>query len=93
MSQRINLDDAAAQIESLSGWELQGEAISKTYQLGSFANAIAFINKIAALAEAADHHPDIFLSGSGIAAITLCTHDVDGLTQKDFDLARQIESI
>jgi|JI61114C2RNA_FD_contig_21_5308416_length_311_multi_4_in_0_out_0_1 4a-hydroxytetrahydrobiopterin dehydratase len=93
MSQRLDLDDTAALIENLDGWELQGEAISKTYQLGSFAKALAFINKIAALAEAANHHPDVFLSGSGIASITLCTHDVDGLTQKDFDLAHQIEAI
>ncbi len=97
MAQKFNLDDAAARIESLNGWELQGEAISKNYHFGSFAEALAFVNKVGALAETANHHPDIFLSPR-MAVITLCTHEIEGLdegglTEKDFDLAKKIEAL
>lgn len=97
MSQKLNLDDAAARIESLNGWELQGEAIAKNYQFSNFAEALAFVNKVGALAQAANHHPDIFLS-FGMVVVTLCTHEIEGsdeggLTDKDFDLAKKIEAL
>jgi|JI102314A1RNA_FD_contig_91_286284_length_415_multi_2_in_0_out_0_1 4a-hydroxytetrahydrobiopterin dehydratase len=97
MAQKFDLDEITARVESLNGWELQGEAISKNYHFKNFAEALAFVNKVGALAEAANHHPDIFLS-FGMAVITLCTHEIEGLdegglTEKDFDLAKKIEAL
>jgi 4a-hydroxytetrahydrobiopterin dehydratase len=87
------LSDIAIQRElgSLSGWARKGSAIVKTYQFRSFPEGIAFVGKVAELAEAAGHHPDIDIRYTKIIC-TLSTHDAGGITQKDLDLARAMES-
>jgi 4a-hydroxytetrahydrobiopterin dehydratase len=78
-------------IAALTGWELAGREIRKTYPLDSFAGAMAFANRVAGLAENADHHPDILIQYSKVT-LTLSSHDVGGLTERDFRLAGQIDS-
>ena len=53
---------------------------------------MAFVNQVAELAESADHHPDILINYKRVT-LTLSTHSAGGLTEKDFDLASQIEKI
>jgi 4a-hydroxytetrahydrobiopterin dehydratase len=78
-------------LDALNGWTREGEVIRKTYTLDSFAEAIAFVNRIAHLAEQADHHPDIDIRFDRVAC-ALSTHSEGGLTHKDFDLARQLDA-
>lgn len=87
------LDDPAVRrnLDDLDGWTRDGDAIRKTYTLDSFAEAIAFVNRIAELAERADHHPDIDIRYDRVAC-TLSTHSEGGLTERDFRLARQLDS-
>lgn len=87
------LDDTEirAGLDALDGWTREGDVIRKTYTLDSFAEAIAFVNRIAELAERADHHPDIDIRYDRVAC-TLSTHSEGGLTRKDFDLARQLDA-
>jgi 4a-hydroxytetrahydrobiopterin dehydratase len=59
----------------------------------NFAAAIAFINRVADLAEAANHHPDILLHGWNKVRLTLSTHSEGGLTGADFALAGQIDEL
>jgi 4a-hydroxytetrahydrobiopterin dehydratase len=73
----------------LPGWERRGDEIRRTWTFADFAASMAFVNKVAALAQAADHHPDIDIRYSKVTLI-LSTHDAGGLTAKDFDLAEAI---
>jgi 4a-hydroxytetrahydrobiopterin dehydratase len=86
------LSDIAIQRElgTLPGWSRRGDAITKTYQFRKFLDGIDFVSAVAKAAEAADHHPDIDIRYTKIVC-TLSTHSAGGITQKDLDMARQIE--
>lgn len=88
------LSDIAIQRElgNLPGWSRRGEVITKTYQFRTFMSGIDFIVAVAKAAEAADHHPDLDIRYTKIVC-SLSTHSAGGITQKDLDLARQIEGL
>lgn len=91
----MSLLDAAAldrELAATPGWERAGDAIVKTVKLADFRAAMAFVNRVAELAEAADHHPDITIQWNKVT-LTLSTHSAGGLTQKDFDLARRLNEL
>jgi 4a-hydroxytetrahydrobiopterin dehydratase len=69
------------------------EAITREWKLADFAAAIEFVNRVAALAEVADHHPDILLHGWNKVRLTLSTHSQGGLTDADFELAGEIDRL
>jgi 4a-hydroxytetrahydrobiopterin dehydratase len=71
----------------------EGEVIARELKLADFAAAIAFVERIAAAAEAANHHPDILVHGWNRVRLELSTHSEDGLTQADFDLAARIDQL
>ncbi len=73
----------------LPGWERRGNEIRRTWTFADFESSMAFVNKVAALAQAADHHPDIDIRYSKVTLV-LSTHDAGGLTERDFDLAEAI---
>jgi len=73
----------------LPGWERRGSEIRRTWTFADFESSMAFVNKVAALAQSADHHPDIDIRYSKVT-LALSTHDAGGLTAKDFDLAEAI---
>jgi len=75
--------EAEQRIKSLSGWTLEGDAIRKKYTFKDFLDAIAFVNRVAPEAEAADHHPDILINYKRVT-LTYSTHSEGGLTEKDF---------
>ena len=70
-------------LKKLSGWTRDGDAIRKQFTFAGFAQAIAFVNKLAPVAEAADHHPDILINYKRVT-LTYSTHSEGGLTDKDF---------
>ncbi len=76
-------------LSRLPGWERRGPEIRRTWAFADFAAAMAFVNRVAALAEAADHHPDIDIRYSKVTLV-LSTHDAGGLTARDFALAESI---
>jgi 4a-hydroxytetrahydrobiopterin dehydratase len=73
-------------------WRRDGNSIRRTLELSSFPAAIAFVNRVAGLAEAADHHPDIDIRYRTVT-LTLSTHSAGGLTAKDLDLAGSIDRL
>jgi 4a-hydroxytetrahydrobiopterin dehydratase len=85
------LDDTAvaAALDELPGWERDGDAIVRTAQLPSFPVAIEVVDRVAALAEKRDHHPDIDIRWRTLT-FRCSTHSAGGLTQLDLDLARSI---
>ncbi len=82
-------------LKSLSGWRFEPRLkhISKEFDRKNFLGAAGFVQQIAGLAELADHHPDLLLSGYKYVKVMLSTHSAGGVTQSDFDLARSIEKI
>jgi 4a-hydroxytetrahydrobiopterin dehydratase len=83
--------DARTRLAALTGWEIDGDRLRKRYTHDSFKEAIAFVNRVAALAEAADHHPDILVEYRHVT-LTLTTHDEGGLSARDFSLAARIDA-
>jgi len=77
-------------IKDLEGWEVSGNEIRKVYKMKNFIDSIGFVNKVAILAEMANHHPDILIKYSKVS-ISLSTHSEGGITEKDFNLAAQVE--
>lgn len=74
-------------------WSRDGEAIVREYELTDFAAAIAFVNRVAELAERVNHHPDILVHGWNRVRLTLSTHSQGGLTEADFGLASEIDRL
>jgi 4a-hydroxytetrahydrobiopterin dehydratase len=75
------------------GWELKpGPQIEKTFELPTFPEAVAFVDRIAERAEAANHHPDLDIRYRTVR-VALSTHDEGGVTRKDLDLADAVEAV
>lgn len=74
------------------GWSYEGGELRKKYTFKSFLPGIEFVNKIAAAAERAGHHPDITINYN-VVGISLSTHSEGGVTVKDFDLAGVIDNL
>jgi 4a-hydroxytetrahydrobiopterin dehydratase len=92
MAERLT-DDAIEQALEGSEWRRDGDAIVRDLKFEDFASAMTFVNAVAALAEAANHHPDILIHGWNKVRLELSTHSADGLTQSDLDLARGIDGL
>ncbi len=87
--------EAETYLGILDHWTLSpdAQAISKQFVMRDFMAAVAFINAIATVAEAEDHHPDLHLTGYRRLAIYLSTHAITGLSQNDFILAAKIDAL
>ncbi len=77
-------------LATLDGWTADGKILKKRYTFPNFAEALDLVNRVGALAEAADHHPDITF-GWGYAELALTTHDRNGITNVDIALASKID--
>ena len=89
---RLGESEITEEIAKLPEWTRAEQTISRTFALGSFAAAVAFVSKVAGAAEAADHHPDIDIRYSKVT-LALTTHFLHGLTAKDFDLAAVCDAL
>ncbi|MBT4072853.1 MAG: 4a-hydroxytetrahydrobiopterin dehydratase [Chloroflexi bacterium] len=94
MADRSKLTDAdiADRLAGVPEWSRAGESITRTYDAASFLEGIAFVQKVAEIAEAKDHHPDIDIRYNRIT-LTLSTHDQGGLTGWDFDVAESVDAL
>ncbi len=81
-----------ARLRDLDGWQLRDGTIEREWRFGDFGEAIAFINRVAELAEAADHHPDLHNSYATVQ-VALTTHSEGGVTDKDLELAGRIDGV
>ncbi|MBL8953114.1 MAG: 4a-hydroxytetrahydrobiopterin dehydratase [Myxococcaceae bacterium] len=73
-------------------WQVKNGMLERTYEWPKFLTGIAFVNEVAKLAEAADHHPDIDVRYNKVT-LKLTTHDAGGLTFRDTELADQADRI
>jgi 4a-hydroxytetrahydrobiopterin dehydratase len=80
-------------LSQLDGWDVVNDHhLAKSYEFPDFATALAFVDRIAALAEEQGHHPDLHLSW-GRVGVEIWTHKINGLTESDFVLAAKIDTL
>jgi 4a-hydroxytetrahydrobiopterin dehydratase len=80
----LTKDAIQQRLKTLTGWTLEGDAIKKQYTFAGFPAAVAFVDRLAPKAQAADHHPDILINYKKVT-LTYSTHSEGGLTAKDFE--------
>lgn len=85
-------DDIQARLAQRSGWSHDNGALVKKFELDDFMAVVNLVNAVAPRAEAADHHPDMFINYRRIT-FTLSTHSEGGVTEKDFALLDEIEQL
>jgi 4a-hydroxytetrahydrobiopterin dehydratase len=88
---RLSADEIASRLTSLAGWEQLGDTLCKQYAFADFKSAMTFANRVAAIAEELDHHPDILIEYDTVT-LTLSSHDAGGITARDFRLAARIDA-
>jgi 4a-hydroxytetrahydrobiopterin dehydratase len=84
--------DVLRYLAEVPGWQLDGKKIWREFRLESFVSAIAFVHRVADLAEAEGHHPDLHIHYSRVR-VELWTHAIGGLSENDFILAAKINQI
>jgi 4a-hydroxytetrahydrobiopterin dehydratase len=89
------LSDAAIRqgLAKLEGWQHETHSITKEFVLDSFNAATRFIARIAPAANKMDHHPDVEIYKYKRVRITLTTHEANGITKDDLDLAAKIDAL
>lgn len=79
-------------LAGLNDWKAENDVLTKRFEFANFAEALNFVNRVGAIAERHDHHPDIIF-GWGYVEINLTTHDRNGITDFDFAVAEEIDTI
>lgn len=88
----LNATELNQKIQELPDWKIKDNTLTKTFEFKDFVTAIDFVNQLVEPAESAGHHPDLAISYNKVS-VSLTTHDAGGITQKDFDLAREISQL
>ena len=91
----LSMGQARELLAGLPGWQLgaQAKSISKKFVMKDFTAGVAFTKAVLPVAQAEDHHPDLHLTDYRKLKIVLSTHEIGGLSSKDFILAAKIESL
>ena len=92
----LNATEIVAKITHVNGWQLTGDgpavAIEKTFTFSDYYETISFVNAVAFIANAQDHHPDMSVHFNR-CVVRFNTHDVNGISSTDFECATQIEAL
>ncbi len=89
----LSSDEIAPLLAQLDGWTVvEGHHLEKQYKLENFVDALELMNRIGAIAEEQNHHPDIFLAW-GKVRVTIWTHKINGLTESDFIFAAKVDDL
>ena len=94
MVEKLTGEDRKNALAELSGWEplAERDGIRKVFQFTDFNEAFGFMTRVALIAETMDHHPEWFNVYNKVD-VTLTTHDADGLSTKDIELAQKMEKL
>ncbi len=92
MAELLEQDQITARLEG-SEWRREGDEIVRDWQFENFGQAMEFVNRVAELAEEANHHPDILVHGWNKVRLSLTNHSAGGLTEADFDMAGRIDAV
>lgn len=89
--QKLNDQEIQSKLQHLDTWQYAGNALVKTFTFKDFQEAFAFMNRVAVVAEQQNHHPD-WSNVYNKVSFKLNTHTESGVTEKDFELLREIEN-
>lgn len=92
MAQLLGEEDIASRLEG-TVWRREGDELVRDLKFEDFAGAMAFVNRVAEVAEAANHHPDILVHGWNKVRLSLTNHAAGGLTEADFEMAGKIDGL
>ena len=87
---RLPDNEIAEKLKTVPGWERKGDLIERVYRFADYKASMAFANRVAALADEMDHHPDMLVQYDRVT-LSLSSHDSGGLTERDFRLAGRID--
>jgi 4a-hydroxytetrahydrobiopterin dehydratase len=87
---KLNTESIRGWLRTRKGWKRRANKLTKEFEFPSFRDSIVFVNRVASLADSHDHHPDIDIRYATVT-LTLSTHSAGGITEKDLDLAEQID--
>ena len=90
MPELLNKESVTGWLRERNGWRRDGRAIGKEFRFPAFRDAIAFVNRVAGLADDMDHHPDIDIRYDRVH-LRLSSHDAGGVTERDLVLAQAID--
>ena len=88
MRQKLSDLEIQRALGGLAGWSRRGDALVKTYTFARFGEGIAFVGRVANVADEMDHHPDIDIRYTKVT-MSLSTHDAGGITQRDLELGQK----
>jgi len=89
-AEKVTAESIRGWLSGRKGWKRRGNKLTKDFEFESFRDSIVFVNRIATLADGMNHHPDIDVRYAKVT-VTVTTHDAGGITEKDLDLAEQID--
>ena len=87
---KLNAESVRGWMSSRRGWKRRANRLTKEFAFPHFRDSIVFVNRVATLADSHKHHPEIDVR-DGRVTLTLSTHNVGGISEKDLDLAEQID--
>jgi 4a-hydroxytetrahydrobiopterin dehydratase len=90
MTELLDAGALAAGLDELEGWDGTTAGIHKTYVFSDFAGSVAFVNRVAAVAEDLNHHPDITIRWNSVE-LAIVSHSAGGVTGQCLGLARRID--
>jgi 4a-hydroxytetrahydrobiopterin dehydratase len=90
---QLNGEEIEHRLEDVPAWSRAPASIVRDLSFDDFSAAVAFVNRVAGVAEEANHHPDLLVHGWNKVRVTLSTHSAGGLTDADFALARAIDGL
>jgi 4a-hydroxytetrahydrobiopterin dehydratase len=92
----LSATEIVTRLAAIPGWQLTGDgpdvAIERTYSFGNYYETISFVNALAFIAHAQDHHPDLSVHYNR-CVVRFNTHDVKGLSATDFECAAQVDAL
>ena len=90
--EKLNEVEVERELAETPGWQRADDSIVRTAKFKDFKEAMAFVNRVADVAEEANHHPDITIQWNTVT-LTQSTHVAGGLTEHDFRLARRLNTL
>lgn len=93
MMKLLSTNEINNRLNIIRDWEFVNNSLEKDHTLKSFVDGLAFIIKVGIEAEKLDHHPNVLLHNWNKVKVTISTHSKGGVTEKDFNLAKQIDQI
>ncbi|NGO40227.1 4a-hydroxytetrahydrobiopterin dehydratase [Limisphaera ngatamarikiensis] len=88
----LSASELRVALRSLPGWRRRRGRLERTFELKDFMGALRLVNRVGRWAERVQHHPDISIQWNRVT-FSLTTHDAGGITEKDLELARQIDRL